>query len=55
MRYNICGVQITSEHALRIAKQYYKICRDFPTGNDHQDKIELKKALDDVNEIKKTL
>jgi len=44
MSYDICGIPITKEHALKIAQTTYKIMRDYPTGNRAQDAHDLHEA-----------
>jgi hypothetical protein len=55
MNYNICGVPITKEHALRIAECTYRIMRDFPSGNRVQDNIDLDKARNNLNDVKRDI
>lgn len=57
MNYNICGIPITKEHALRIAKQSLYIHTNFPRGGHYkeQDQIDIEKARQDVLDIEKDI
>jgi hypothetical protein len=53
--YNICGVPITKEHALRIAKQSLRIHLEFPSDNKSQDEIDVRDARREVYKIEKDI
>jgi hypothetical protein len=52
MKYNICGIEITKEQALKIAQTNYDIHRKFRTGNRTQDEIDIRVSLQTLNNIK---
>jgi hypothetical protein len=55
LNYNICGIPITKEHALRIAQTNYDIHKNFPTGNMAQDTIDIKNSLDSLDSVKQDI
>jgi len=45
MNYDMCGMPISKELALRLARTAYRTHQDFPTGNKHRDAQELHDAM----------